>query len=60
MFSSERTYDRLKIKVPKMLIWKEAETKKWDLKNKMGDKMVTTEKPVENIPESIQLSGESD
>ena len=44
MLSSERTYDHLKIKVPKMLIWEETETRKWHLKNKMGEKMITTEK----------------
>ena len=44
MFSYDRTYDYLKIKIPKMFIWKKAETIKWDLKNKMGNKMITTEK----------------
>lgn len=35
----------LRSKFPKMLVWRKTETRKWHLKNKMGDRMITTEKP---------------
>lgn len=35
---SERIYDHTKIEFPKVFIWKEAETRKWNIKNKMREK----------------------